>query len=231
MMPKVVEVSSGTGVIAMTIILDEKVRIPPLRDLAAFRRWARSEAFPDRGHFSWLDGELWVDTTMERVNHNQAKNAITTALTVLAHSQRLGRIFADRMLLSCEEAGLSTEPDALFVGHEALTSGLVRLVDGDESLEVEGTPDMVLEVVSATSVHKDTEVLRDLYWRANIPEYWLVDPRKDPATFEVLRHTKRGYVATRSQAGWLKSAVFGTAFRLVQGVDPHGVTEFNLEVR
>ena len=69
--------------------------------------------------------------------------------------------------------------------------------------EFEGTPDMVLEVVSATSVRKDTEILRDLYWRAGIQEYWLVDARGDEPLFSILRHTARGYAATcrRGAAG------------------------------
>src|SRR5256885_8764701 len=47
-------------------------------------------------------------------------------------------------------------------------------------LELEGTPDMVLEVVSESSVQKDTKRLRQLYWQAGIREYWLVDARREP---------------------------------------------------
>jgi Uma2 family endonuclease len=215
----------------MTIVLEDTVRIPTVKNLAAFRRWVRSEDFPDRGRFCWLDGELWVDLTMERMNHNQIKGIFAIVLGGLVLTKRLGRFIHDRMILTCEDADLSAEPDGMFISDEGFSNSRARLVDGDDSLEVEGTPDMVLEVISATSVHKDTEVLRELYWRAGIPEYWLVDPRGDPATFELLRHAKRGYVATRSQGGWVKSAVFSQSFRLVQGVDPHGVSEFNLEVR
>jgi len=52
-------------------------------------------------------------------------------------------------------------------------------------LELEGTPDMVLEVVSASSVVKDTETLLQLYWQAGIPEYWLVDARGEALEFTV----------------------------------------------
>ena len=39
----------------------------------------------------------------------------------------------------------------------------VRLVEGATQgyVELEGTPDMVLEIISPTSVRKDTEMLRD----------------------------------------------------------------------
>jgi Uma2 family endonuclease len=90
---------------------------------------------------------------------------------------------------------------------------------------------MVLEVVSPSSVEKDTVTLRDLYWRAEVREYWLVDARGERPGFDILRHTARGYSPVRRQGGWVKSAVFGKAFRLVRRADELGNPEFVLEVR
>ena len=90
---------------------------------------------------------------------------------------------------------------------------------------------MVLEVVSAGSLKKDTVRLRRIYQDAGIPEYWLVDARRTPLTFDVFRLTARGYVATRKQGGWVKSTVFGQSFRLTQGTDALGHPEYTLAVR
>jgi Uma2 family endonuclease len=90
---------------------------------------------------------------------------------------------------------------------------------------------MVLEVISNGSVRKDTVILRQAYWEAGVQEYWLVDARKQPLTFDILRHTAKGYVATRKQGGWLRSPVFGKSFRLTQGTDFLGQPSFTLEVR
>jgi hypothetical protein len=49
----------------------------------------------------------------------------------------------------------------------------------------------------------------DLYWKARIREYWLLDARGERIEFQILRHIARGYVATRPSGGWRKSAVFG----------------------
>jgi Uma2 family endonuclease len=56
---------------------------------------------------------------------------------------------------------------------------------------VEGTPDMALEIVSPSSVDKDTVDLRQLYREAGIPEYWLVNPLGQPLTFDILRYTPK----------------------------------------
>ena len=98
-------------------------------------------------------------------------------------------------------------------------------------IELEGTPDMVLEIVSDSSVTKDTKTLRRLYWTARISEYWLVDVRGEDVVFDVRRYAAKGYVATRKQGGWLKSQVFGKSFRLARTRDVRGDAEFSLELK
>lgn len=200
---------------------DQPVRVPVwVSDLESFRRWATSDEFPDLGWYSWLDGELWVDPNMERVGHNLIKSKICAVLTMLVEEQECGTFLTDGMLLTHREAGLSTEPDGSFITTETLTSKRVILVQRENATEMVGSPDMVLEVVSRTSKQKDTVVLRDLYWRAGIEEYWLVDTHRDgTVVLEILRHTAKGYVATRRQGEWTRSAVFGRSFRLRSSVD------------
>jgi Uma2 family endonuclease len=90
---------------------------------------------------------------------------------------------------------------------------------------------MVLEVVSASSVEKDRETLPDLYWRAGIPEYWVVDARGDRLEFDIFRHDSGGYTAVAKRGGWLKSWVFGRSFRLTRRFDDAGNPDYVLSVR
>jgi Uma2 family endonuclease len=132
-------------------------------------------------------------------------------------------------------SGLATEPDGMFVSTAARRDGRAVVREGrperKKGLVVEGTPDMVLEVVSPSSVRKDTVELPDLYWQAGIPEYWLVDPRGNEPRFALYAHTPRGYRSVRPVGGWRKSAVFGASFRLVQATDDFGLPEYTLETR
>jgi Uma2 family endonuclease len=217
-----------------TIVIEERIRIPDcVVDLESFRDWARSDDFPELGRYSHLNGELWVDFMPEQLfTHNQVKGEYAIVLGGMLKSLRLGRYFHDRTLLTNVEAGLSTEPDGTFVSFESLKSDRVRLIEGgDGFLELEGSPDMVLEVVSARSVRKDTVVLRDLYWQAGVREYWLVDARGETLQFDILKCGRSGFVATRRQSGWLKSLVFGKSFRLTSQADELGNPEYKLSVR
>ncbi|HZN35221.1 MAG TPA: Uma2 family endonuclease [Pirellulaceae bacterium] len=203
----------------MILLLDNAVRIPPAaaQDFAAFRRWTKSKDFPQRGEYAFLGGDLWAGISMETLVHNQIKLRIAAVLSLMVVDPlKLGRVFSDRMRLVYEPVHLSCEPDAMFVSHASVDAGRVRWEEGRESLEVIGTPDMVLAVVSSNSIEKDTVVLRDLYAQTGIPEYWLVNPLEGQLSFDILRRSGRRYVATRKSAGWVKSAVFGKSFRLVE---------------
>jgi Uma2 family endonuclease len=145
----------------------------------------------------------------------------------------LGLFLPDGLLLSNIAADISGKPDATFVSTASIQAKRVELVEGWDGgfVEMEGTPDMVLEVVSASSVHKDTVFLRQAYWQAGIREYWLVDARQEPIRFDILRRTARNYTATPKRDGWIKSAVFGKSFQLSQRLNAVGHPEYTLAVR
>jgi hypothetical protein len=219
-----------------TIITDlSEVTIPAWVDsLEAFRRWTDQADFPRTGRSWWLRGEVWVDVSKEQIfSHILVKTEITFVLVGVVKAGQLGLYLTDGLLLSNFAADISGNPDGTFLSTATLQSDRVRLIEGARGgyTELQGSPDMVLEVLSDSSEQKDKEKLRQGYWEAGIREYWLVDARAQPLQFDLLRHGARGYVATRKQQGWVKSAVFGKSFRLTQRTNPLGHPEYALEVR
>jgi Uma2 family endonuclease len=202
-----------------------------VNDLASFRRWARSAEFPEQGRISYLGGDILVDLTMETRAHNRVKTRVVSALDRLATELGLGEVYSDGMRITHPEADLSAEPDAMFLSEDSLQRQRAQFEKGDQSLEVVGAADMVLEVVSDTSETKDNVLLFELYRKAGVQEYWIVDVRKDPIRFDVYRRGAKGFVATRKQGGWVKSAVFGKSFRLTRTEGELGLSNFTLEVR
>jgi hypothetical protein len=215
--------------------IGQEVIIPDwVMDLESFRRWAAADDFPETGRIWFLNDEVWVDRSQEQVfTHVGVKTEYTAVLAPLAKNDKLGMYLTDGVKLSNVQAGISGNPDGVFVSYEALTAQRVLLVEGMEEgyLELEGSPDMVLEVVSRSSVRKDRVVLRGAYWETGIREYWLVDARKPPLSFDILRYTAKRYARCRKYDGWIKSGVFQKSFRLTQTVDPLGHPEYTLEVR
>jgi Uma2 family endonuclease len=203
---------------------------------AGFRAWACSDDFPEEGRISFLQGDVYVDMAAERLeSHVKVKTEVTRVLGNVVVEEDLGGFFGDGTGLSNEDAEVAHVPDGTFVSWKSFEAGRVRQVpsptgDGDFT-ELEGAPDMVLEVVSPSSVEKDTRLLRELYHRAGIAEYWLIDARGDEVQFQILCHRPKGYASAPQKGGWQRSRVFGRSFRLERTRDRLGDWRYRLLIQ
>jgi len=205
-----------------------------VRDLTSFRRWVHQASFPEKSRTWWMRKEVWIDMSKEQVfTHNLVRTAVTSELYNLVNRLDLGLLLSDGVLFTNREADLSGNPDLLFISYDSREQERVELIEGKFRgyTEIIGSPDMVLEVVSDSSEEKDVVVLFEDYFTAGIREYWRVDARESPISFEIFKRNSKGFVAARKQAGWLKSAVFGKAFRMVESKDRLGDPKYLLEVR
>ncbi|MBI4604924.1 MAG: Uma2 family endonuclease [Planctomycetes bacterium] len=220
------------------VLQPEGIEIPAgITSLERFRAWVRSEAFPERGRIDWVAGRLEVDMAPEDVfTHGTPKSAIAGKLIALLQESEKGLVFIDKTRISSSTADLSAEPDVLVILDETLESGRVKLVpkaSGEEGryVEVEGSPDLVVECVSDSSVKKDTKLFRELYHAAGAREYWIIDARREKVDFKVLCFRKDGFVeARRDSAGCLHSEVLGRRVRLVRSPKRSGAVYFRLEL-
>jgi Uma2 family endonuclease len=210
--------------------------IPPgAHTLAGFRAWYASDEFPDEGRIEFLAGEILIDMSHERISsHVSLKGEFARTLIALAEELNLGQFFTDGVRVVNEEADLSNEPDGCFLTWQAVRDGRVRLQesrDVNDQSEVIGSPDMVVEIVSPSSVRKDTVRLPELYHRAGIQEYWLIDARGDEIAFTLFRHSPGEYVPVAPTDGWLNSLVFGRQIRLERSQTPIGTWRYRLLLR
>ncbi|QEG36657.1 Uma2 family endonuclease [Bythopirellula goksoeyrii] len=214
----------------------EPIVIPPsAHTLNGFRKWALSKEFPERGSLSFVNGDFLIDMSPERIDtHNFLKTEITTVIAMLVKQGKKGYFFSDRTLLSNLGATISTEPDAMFISRDSLSRGRAQFTPhGDrpqEAMELVGTPDWVLEIVSISSKKKDKVLLREAYYQAGIGEYWLVDALGEEIDFQILVPGEKEYVAVTAEEGWLPSPTFGKSFRLERATDEDGFLEYTLHM-
>ena len=88
----------------------------------------------------------------------------------------------------------------------------------------------MLEVISQSSVVKDTQVLREAYYHAGIREYWLVDARGDEIDFQILVRGNAGFAPVESNDGMTASEVLPASFRLTRARDRVGLWKYTLHV-
>jgi Uma2 family endonuclease len=221
---------------ATSVIFEERVEIPlTIRSLAEFRRWAQSSGFPQTGRIDYLSGKIEVDMSPEDFFcHGTLKSEISGVLYQRVKQGGLGYLLIDSTRVSCPEADLSVEPDIVFVSSDTLDSGRARLVPGathepGRYVELEGPPDLVVEIVSDSSVAKDTRRLPAAYFQAGVPEFWLADARNEPVLFRIHRPGQAGYEPVEPDSdGFQPSAVFACSFRLDSRRDAKGHWAFDL---
>ncbi len=224
-----------------TILLQpEGLRIPAdLADLAAFRRWVHSDDFPERGRLDWIGGELEVDVAPEELNtHGTVKVALSGDLRhLLEREEDRGVVYSDRARVSVPAANLSVEPDVVVLLHESVQAGRVKLVPKasakpDRYIEVEGPPDLVVEVISDSSAGKDNRKLPPRYFTAGVTELWLVDARRDPVRLLVHRRGADDWLSVVADAdGFTPSPLLNRAVRLVRKPTPSPLARYELELR
>lgn len=206
----------------LTVCFEDEVLIPPdVGDHAAFRRWILSGAVPERGRIDYLHGRIEVDMSPEEIQtHAVPKGRLYAYIDRVVTELGLGQVFVDSTLLTSPKAGLSCEPDVLFVSWDALRSGRVRYMPGPakrpgRKMEVEGAADLAVEVVSDTSEGKDTHRLPPLYAAAGVSELWLVDARGQQIELRVLHLQEGSYRETPLDAkGFQSSRILGRSLRL-----------------
>lgn len=222
--------------LATTVVFGERFEVPlSVRSLADFRRWALSAEFPETGRIDFIDGRIEVDMAPEDLFcHGTLKSEIAAVLHRQIKHGRLGHLFIDKSRISSPKADLSVEPDIVFLSYEAMRSGRVRLTPKaggkpGRYVEVEGAPDLVVEIVSDTSVTKDTRRLPAAYFLAGVREFWLADARGKEPVFIIHRPGPNGFESVvRDTDGFQPSAVLGCRYRLDAARDADGNWEFDL---
>jgi Uma2 family endonuclease len=221
-----------------SVILEDEVEIPFLGSLADFRAWALSAEFPQRGRIDYLDGRIEVDMSPEDLfTHNTLKSEIVHVLVRITKPSGLGYVFSDRARVSSPAARLSVEPDVVFVSYEAIQQQRVRLVpkasqEAGRYMEIEGAPDLVVEIVSDSSITKDTRRLPPAYHQAGVREFWLIDARREQLLFQIHHHAPAGFDPAPADAeGFQTSLVFPTGFRLLRHRDQRGQWIYDLETK
>ena len=176
---------------ATTLLLDQGVEIPAIGDLADFRRWALSDDFPQRGRIDYVAGRIEVDLSPEDLfTHGTLKAEIAVRIAVRVGELDLGHTVIAETRISSAAGDVSAEPDVVVMTYAAVDDGRVRFVpkasgEPDRYVEVEGGPDLIVEILSDSSEKKDLRRLPVAYFKAGVRELWLVDARGPELRFQI----------------------------------------------
>jgi Uma2 family endonuclease len=220
-----------------SVIFGEQLEIPlGIGTLPDFRQWALSADFPKGGRIDYIHGKIEVDMSPKNLfSHGTLKAKLAQAIVTRMEELSLGHVFIDSTRISNIEAELSAEPDILVLSQAAIDDGRVRLIAAashkpDAFVEIEGSPDLVVEIVSDSSVIKDTERLPQVYYEAGVAEFWLIDARSEPLQFAIHHRGTHQFEPTLPDTeGYQKSSVLGCDYRLIRERGLGGFWRYDLQ--
>jgi Uma2 family endonuclease len=120
----------------------------------------------DGRRYEIIRGKLYVSPA-PTTKHQRVTGRLTFVLTGHTFDRRLGEVFTAPTDVVLADTSI-VQPDLLYV------SRLRReIITGPN---IQGPPDLVVEVISPSSTKTDQETKRDLYADFGVPHYWVVHP-------------------------------------------------------
>ena len=138
--------------------------------------------FPDDGkRHELIDGEHYVTPSPSR-KHQAISWNLTILIGSYLESHPVGRAFAAPFDVVFSNFDI-VEPDLLFISNARLEVLTAK--------NVQGAPNLVVEIGSPSTRRRDEIIKRKLYERCGVEEYWVIDPEVE--TIAVYRHVGATY--------------------------------------
>lgn len=124
---------------------------------------------PEDERCELLDGELVANAT-PNIAHQRISGRLGRCLAAFVEEKGLGEVFRAPTDVVLSDTDV-VQPDILFVSGDR-----ADIITADD---VQGAPDLVVEVLSPTTAKRDWRDKLDLYSKHGVREFWLADPETE----------------------------------------------------
>jgi len=163
---------------------------------------------PEDKRYEVIEGEFYM-VPSPSYQHQTISAHLFRAIDHYVRTHKLGEVsYAPLDVILSEENVL--QPDILFVSRERFDIITER--------NIQGAPDLVVEILSPTTARRDKELKQKVYARFGVREYWLADP--NTSTIEVMSLTEAGFerAGLYHEGATLRSPLLGGLSIEVRGV-------------
>lgn len=136
---------------------------------------------PDENRYELIEGELLMTPSPIRF-HQKVAHRVNESISNYVAQNELGEVYFAPLDVVLSDHDV-VQPDLLFVSHQR------KAILKDENIQ--GAPDLIVEITSPASRERDRFIKKGLYTRYGVQEYWLVDLEKE--CVEVLSLEKTEY--------------------------------------
>jgi Uma2 family endonuclease len=141
------------------------------RALPAQGQWVYEDylALPDDGRrYEIIEGVLCV-TVAPSIDHQFAVSEVHRQMANFVVEHKLGAVLPAPFEVHLSDSSRPLQPDIIFIRAENWP--------GSGAKFFAGRPDLIVEVLSPSSIRTDRYVKFNAYEQMGVPEYWIVNPR------------------------------------------------------
>lgn len=164
-----------------------------------FRTWLTHRAASDVNRYELIDGQIVMEPPAGWP-HGRIESKLVRWLEEHVETNRLGIVQGSSAGYELP-SGDTVEPDVSFVSHQRLGHG----PQPQRGRFLKVVPNLVVEILSASTARRDRLEKPGIYARNGVDEYWLVDERNHTAT--VYRLGASGYTNSTSRKGTVRSTI------------------------
>ena len=124
--------------------------------------------FPEDKRYEIIDGEVHM-VPSPGPYHQDISWRLELTISTFVEKNGLGKIYHAPLDVVFSETDV-VQPDIMFISKERLNIITEK--------NVQGAPDLIVEIISPTSEYRDRVIKRKLYSKYEVKEYWLVDLEK-----------------------------------------------------
>lgn len=123
----------------------------------------------DNGYYELLEGEI-VRKDSVTIQHQRVSGNLFVKIDNYLTQNPIGEVFSAPLDVVLEDR-TAPQPDVFFVAKDR-----DFILDEKEGVVI-GTPDLIIEIISPSSVQRDRYQKKEIYQRFAVREFWLIDPQ------------------------------------------------------
>lgn len=132
------------------------------------KRWTYQDylKLPDEERYEIINGELFM-VLAPNLFHQDISRNLEYLMWNYVREKNLGVVYYAPVDIVLSKENVF-QPDIVFVSRDNL--GILK------EKAIFGVPDLVVEIISPSSIYNDMNVKREIYEKFGVKEYWIVDP-------------------------------------------------------
>jgi len=132
---------------------------------------------PEDERYELIGGEL-IMTPSPVPEHQRISRELEFELLKFVKTHNLGEVFDAPCDVYLDDENV-VQPDIMFISKDRLN------IIGEKNIQ--GAPDLVIEIISESSAYRDLVQKKMLYARFGVKEYWVVIPEEEMVEVYVLK--------------------------------------------